>query len=469
MAEADADRTSALPEPLVIRGCEPADREALLALHRASFLASGAARYASAAERFERLLDPVHTLVATRGGRVLGFVAFQTLDEDLQSWLWLSLAWLWSRYPERAQRVSALFRRTVDPARRGDVVVRHLAASDARERIGARPGRRDAFVTDIAVCEPERRDGVASALLAELLHRSRVGEVPRMWSTVWRAGAGSAFFERSGFAPLIELGPWYGDGSTTALMVRDCGRPEPAPASDPGYPGRRWRRGSGPLLSQLLWAWILARGLADRVSLGDPLAVTTFTVLLGVVLVRAFDTGQRADRALGLVYRVGGGGLEVWRGARLVSSLALDSPVVCAFAAPLVTFPASRAAVALSVTSRRGSRLVGPLALVDGYLLIEEVLVTAERAEIRDHSFVDGDLAAALVLVLGVAAAVASVVVLDPVVHAAAALASLLVAAHGARRSLRWNDGSPRALWPLIVVPLIAAALWLGFAPRLAS
>ena len=465
MAEAGDDRDGSPREPLVIRAYEPPDRDAVLALHRASFLASGAETYVGAAQRFDRLLDPVHTLVAVRCGRVVGFVAFQPLDEDAQARLRLSLAWLWARFPDRADRVVQQFGRRLDPVRRSNAVVRHLVRVDAPDRVGDRPSRRDAFVTDIAVCESERRTGVGFALLRELLHRARVDDVPRVWATAWQAGAGPALFEASGFAALIELGPWYGDGASTALMVRDCSARDPAPASDRGYPGRAVRAGCSSLPCLVFVAWLLVRGIADRLALGDPIATTTFTLLFAALAVKALDAGQRADRSRGTVYRVGSGGLEVWRGARLTSSLALAGPMECVLAAPPVTSGAG--AVVIRVTTRRGSMVVGPLDLVDGTVLIEDLLLTAERGQARDVPFLDGHLAMLLVMALGAAGVVASVVVPDPLAHVLAALASAAVAAHAVRRSLRWNDGSPRALWPMVATPLLVAILWLGWSSRL--
>lgn len=111
--------------------------------------------------------------------------------------------------------------------------------------------------------------------------------------------------------------------------------------------------------------------------------------------------------------------------------------------------------------------VVGPLDLVDGTVLIEDLLLTAERGQARDVPFLDGHLAMLLVMALGAAGVVASVVVPDPLAHVLAALASAAVAAHAVRRSLRWNDGSPRALWPMVATPLLVAILWLGWSSRL--
>ena len=80
--------------PLEIRGFEPADRDALIELHRISFVASGEPTYGTAARRFEGLLDGQHTLVARRGERVVGFVAFQLFDEHPLQRLAIARMWL---------------------------------------------------------------------------------------------------------------------------------------------------------------------------------------------------------------------------------------------------------------------------------------------------------------------------------------------------------------------------------------
>ena len=99
----------------------------------------------------------------------------------------------------------------------GGVVVGHAVASLAGEV---------AELQRIAVSRQARRSGVASALLAAVLARSRASGAERVLLEVREDNAGAiAFYARSGFVELARRRRYYADGATALVLQVDLPGP----------------------------------------------------------------------------------------------------------------------------------------------------------------------------------------------------------------------------------------------------
>lgn len=457
--------------PLEIRGFETQDRDALIELHRLSFIASGELTYEAAARRFEGLLDGQHTLVARRGERIVGFVAFHLFDEHPVQRLAIARMWLWSRLPGQEERIVEWARRNTAAEKRDRVRVQHLLRLGEEDRAGARPAPADAFVTDFAVAEEARRTGVGRALVRELLLRLTRASVPRVWVTTWQAGPSAHLFEGLGFTALVEHAPAYSDGSASRLLVRDVdGVASAAAEADAAGAAHDCVVGVfDPAARDGLWDVLLmlpAVALMSRFGIDalarEPITAVGLTLVCGALAIGAVDRGQRGDRAIGSRYTIAANGISEHRADGGARTLPIEAPIRCAPAALRVrVFSVARPPVVWRVSSPAGSTVVGPLEWIDAMLFAEELAI--RFGDVR-FAHLAGTVARWLgEVVMNVVPALA-VVAIAPVGSRSVMLAGLgasaLVAAHRIRRSLVWNDGSPRALWPMGATALIAAAVW---------
>jgi ribosomal-protein-alanine N-acetyltransferase len=98
-------------------------------------------------------------------------------------------------------------------AKRGDTVVGYLFAMWILD---------DMHINKIAVCEPERRRGIADALMAACFESARAEQIRKISLEVRRSNRGAQeFYARLDFRPAGARRRYYPDGEDAVVMTKE--------------------------------------------------------------------------------------------------------------------------------------------------------------------------------------------------------------------------------------------------------
>lgn len=195
--------------------CSPAQRDAVRVLCRDAFLPIFTDAVDVQVTALDELFERDHILVANCGEYILGFGAYDFVENDSNNRIIVERQLKFARVRKYRETLLLHFRSS-ESSYGGEVVL------DYFDNVFTQSDRlvhdEDMVLTHLVIDTKHRKRGIGQALAEERLRIARQSESTAVYVECWEANGVTKLYEKLGFHPIIRGGPTYRDGSAQTFM-----------------------------------------------------------------------------------------------------------------------------------------------------------------------------------------------------------------------------------------------------------